>query len=103
MPLPDKQKIDKLIGRIHALLNTLETGKRDFAIYRCIDPYYYIRKVEELRGIHETELRHRLGSETVVNHYRDIYRQWSKDVRWLNKHLLFNLPCLQLLPYHVAD
>ncbi len=97
-----KQQTDKLIGHIKILLRRMAEYSHDFTIHGCIDQYYYIQKLEEFKLINETDLNSRLSHEQIINHYKEVYHQWYRDARWLNKHLLFNEPCRETSPYIIA-
>jgi hypothetical protein len=87
---PDKQKIDKLTGCIHALLNDFFRHEHSVAVQRTIDPYYYVQKIEELKHIYVAVTLNRLPYHTLTEHYRLVYCQWRKDSRWLNEYVRDN-------------
>lgn len=77
-------KIDKLISRITALIRVLVRHDHDIIIRTCIDKYYYIQKCEELKLLKEVSWE----NDLVLEHYRVVFLQWRRDVRWLNTHLV---------------
>lgn len=99
MTFTDNQKINKLVGRIEALIHLYVMHEADFAVNRCIDRYYYIKKTVELRLIYEAFRKGRLSYELLVFSYRELYGRWRKDACWLNKRILFQIPCPQSFPY----
>ena len=81
MTIPDKGRINKLIERIHHLVEQLAEYERNLVIHRCIDQYHLIQKAEELRLMYEAFEMMRIDKNSIVQHYRQVYFRWRQDVR----------------------
>lgn len=85
-------RISKLAAKVDYLI---ERCTYDHDIIRCIDRYYYIQKSVELKMIHDAFVDERLSSQIVIPIYTEVFARWRQDSRWLNHHILFNIPCHQ--------
>lgn len=97
MQSPPVPKVEKLVVKIHQLLSNIPEFGGDLVVRRCIDRYYYLQKVEELHLLNEAVRKLRVSQEQLMQYYREVYFRWSNDVRWLNRHLIFDEPCPQSL------
>ena len=92
----EEVKVEKLLQRLKELSDNLHLYRKDNEIRERIDLYYYVQKETELKILGERLdevhkllkfVRQSLGSE-----YKEVYQQWRKDVRWLNRYLLQDPP-----------
>ena len=81
MTIPDKGRINKLIERIHDLVEQLAEYERNLVIHRSIDQYHLIQKAEELRLMFEAFEMMRIDKNSIAQHYRQVYWRWREDVR----------------------
>lgn len=81
------KKINKLISRLQNFVTRLN-GHTDLHVYRKIDQFYYMQKMEELKILksQSEEAQGKLQDihTRIFMHYHEIACKWSKDVRWVN-------------------
>lgn len=94
MPSLSSLKVTKLATEIDKLIDKCGFNND---IIRCIDRYYYIQKSVELKMLYEALVDGRLSQQIVLPIYTEVFDRWRKDSRWLNHHILFNIPCEQTL------
>jgi tetrahydrodipicolinate N-succinyltransferase len=84
MPAPDK-----LYERVKKLVNILSENHKNLHVHNNINEFYYMQKVEELKQLEEsiTDAYLRLESLSSKYHaeYTQLYFNWKKDARWINK------------------
>jgi hypothetical protein len=85
----DKTKLAKFMQRLEGLIARLDR-KKEPLVHQKINPFYYRQKREELRLLleqfEETEKRKTEIASLINEDYALIFKQWRKDVRWLNAH-----------------
>lgn len=89
--------LEKFLLRVSDLIATLMDEKNAF-LQRGVDPYYYIRKKEELqllkeasadatKKVEEATQRLRFFNEKLDENYRELFNAWRKDVHWVSSML----------------
>jgi hypothetical protein len=87
----DHKKLKKFISRLDELIRILGRYHNSLPIRSRIDQFFYMHKSEELKVLHGKiqEVRERLA---MLEHrydsvYRDLFRDYVRDVRWLKRYL----------------
>lgn len=87
----DTGKIAKIERRISRMVKLLHTHK-ELGIHHAINHFYYMQKTEELRLLKEQLLEAQTRLEMVqhnaCHHYMELFTNWRKDIRWLNRRLI---------------
>lgn len=86
MTIPDKHRINKLIERIHALVQQLAEYERNLAIHRSIDQYLLIQKAVELKLMYEAFEMMRMDKNSIEHQYKQVYFRWREDVRRMHAY-----------------
>lgn len=86
MTIPDKDRVDKLIERIYALVQQLAEYERNLAIHRSIDQYLLIQKAVELKLMYEAFEMMRMDKSSVEHQYKQVYFRWREDVRRMHAY-----------------
>jgi hypothetical protein len=83
-------KVRRLISAQQELLYLMKNNL-DLETFNAIDETFYLQKVAELcimlEQIDELGNRLRLFNERLTSEYTLVFRQWSRDARWLNRKL----------------
>jgi hypothetical protein len=83
-------KIDRFIRLLLKMVRTLQANQ-NLAIHQHISESFYLQKIEELKLLREqlTEALHNVEriQGRLHDHYKNIYCQWKKDLRWLRAYI----------------
>lgn len=87
----DHKKLEKFIKRLNELIHVLGRYHNSLPIRSRIDQFFYMQKKEELKVLHNKvqEVRERLAmlEQRYDSVYKELFRDWVRDVRWLKRYL----------------
>jgi hypothetical protein len=87
----DQKKLEKFINHLNTLIETLESHRRDAAIQRQTNQYYFMQKEAELRLLYEqienASKRLKFTEDTFNKVYSEVFIRWRKESRWVNQYL----------------
>lgn len=89
--MPSDSKPEKLFERVEKLVSVLRDHHDSLHIHRNIDDFYYMQKIAELKQLEEsivdTYERLELLQKKYDSEYVILFRNWKRDLRWINKFL----------------
>lgn len=88
--MTSEKKFKKFLALINRLVFDLRRNNT-LQVQGNVNQFFYLQKIAELETLKErldeAEKRAVFMREAFETHYTELYQRWSKDVRWLNKHL----------------
>lgn len=84
------EKLDRFLKCIEKLIDDL-AANHNLPVHSKINQFYYMQKIEELKllkeQVEDQVKRLQFVERNLEQEYTHVFTRWSKDARWLNRHL----------------